>query len=161
MESTFLVTGFRSGMSTSDLLALRIRQLQKKPEDMKQASLLLKKMRFKSKEQFEKRFKHKLFKSEHSPKDLVLVRNSAVEQELDRKSKPRYMGPYEVVRRCKGGSYLLQELNGATSRFAIAAFRLLPYVSRDDPRLLQLSPSPEEDSDSSSSEEAEGESDSD
>ena len=45
--------------------------------------------------------------------------------------KPRYLGPFEVVRCTKGGSYILKEINGTVSRQGIAAFLLLPYHSRD------------------------------
>ena len=64
---------------------------------------------------------------EFSEGDLVLVRNTAIEKELNRKTKPRYLGPYEVVRRRVGGSYVIKELSGEISRIAVAAFRLLKY----------------------------------
>ena len=40
-----------------------------------------------------------------------------------------------VVRRTKGGSYLLAELDGAISKFRFAAFRLLPYFPRNNSRI--------------------------
>ena len=42
-EASFLVEGFYSGMNTEDLLALRIRQLEKLPEDIAHAAEVLKK----------------------------------------------------------------------------------------------------------------------
>ena len=71
----------------------------------------------------------------------MLVRNSAVEQELNRKSQPRYLGPYKVARRTAGGAYILEELSGEPWRKGIAAFRLIPYIARTDPRLQWLAPS--------------------
>jgi hypothetical protein len=65
--------------------------------------------------------------------DLVLVRNTAIEKELNRKTKPRYLEPYEVDRRTKGGSYVLKEMDGTIQRQGVAAFRLYPYISRDSP----------------------------
>ena len=41
-EATFLVEGFIKNMSTSDLLALRIRQLEKHPDDLAKAAEVLK-----------------------------------------------------------------------------------------------------------------------
>ena len=130
-EATYLVSGFKKDISTEELLSLRIRQLRKLDEDVEQASRTLVKSRLKTKVEFEKRFHRRLWRSEHQPGDLVLVRNTRIEKELDRKTKPRYLGPFEVVRRTQGGSYVLKELDGTISRRGIAAFRLLPYHSRD------------------------------
>jgi transposase InsO family protein len=130
-EATYLVSGFKKNLSTAELLALRIQQLQKHDDDIDKAAQTLHKARFRSKLEFERRFQRRLWRSEYQPGDLVLVRNSRVEKELDRKTKPRYIGPFEVIRRTKGGSYVLKELDGTLSRRGIAAFRLLPYHSRD------------------------------
>ncbi|EPQ49922.1 hypothetical protein GLOTRDRAFT_51378, partial [Gloeophyllum trabeum ATCC 11539] len=53
VEASFLVEGFRSGMSSEDLLALRIRQLEKRPEDINAAAKALAKGRWQAKLQFE------------------------------------------------------------------------------------------------------------
>jgi hypothetical protein len=82
------------------------------------------KSRFRSKEYFEKHFKRRIKTQTFSPGDLVLVRNNRVEDELNKKTKPRYLGPYEVVQQTKGGSYVLKELDGTVSRRGVAAFRL-------------------------------------
>jgi hypothetical protein len=42
-----------------------------------------------------------------------------------------------VVRRTRGGSYVLQELDGTTMMEGAAAFRLLPYVSRHNKKILK------------------------
>ncbi|KAJ7825007.1 hypothetical protein B0H13DRAFT_1455148, partial [Mycena leptocephala] len=51
---------------------------------------------------------------------------------------PKWLGPYAVVCRTKGGSYILRELSGAFSIQCIAATCLLPYITCDDPRLAEL-----------------------
>ena len=127
-ESTFLVKGFREEMSREDLLALRIRQLEKRDEDIEKAAQLLAKMRFKSKQQFEKRFKSRLSQTVFQAGDLVLLRNSEIEKNLDRKSYERYLGPMKVVERTATGAYKLQELDGTEYKAKIAPFRLLPYI---------------------------------
>lgn len=82
----------------------------------------------------------------------MLVRNTQIEKELSRKHKPRYLGPVQVVRRTKGGSYVVAELDGAVWRDAVAAFRVLPYISRSNPHLQEL----QDDSDENDSENESG-----
>ena len=133
-EITFMVRSFTPGMSEVDLLASRIRQLLKLPEDVERAAATLAKSRFQSKEAFEKKFHRRLVQSEYKPGELVLLRNTSVEDSvsIDRKVVDRYMGPYEVVRQTKGGSYVLAELSGTPLRTSVAAFRLIPYIKRRD-----------------------------
>ena len=114
-EATHLVEGFYSGMTSQHLLALCIRQLEKRPDDIDAAFNTLYKSHLRSKAQFEKKY------------------TSQVEKELDQKSKPRYLGPYEVVRRTQGGSYVLKEMDGTISARGVAAFRLIPYYARHLP----------------------------
>ena len=61
---------------------------------------------------------------------LVLMRNTAIEKSLNRKTRPRYIGPMVVVGRNRGGAYLLAELDGAVLDRPVAAFRLIPYFAR-------------------------------
>ena len=129
-EATFLVEEFRRGLTTSELLVLRARQLSKHPDDVKRAAETLKKARFSSKEVFEKRFQHRLSWNVYKEEELVLVRNTAVEMSHDRKHKPRYIGPYEITEVTKGGNYRLCELDGSPLQNTYAAFRLLPYIMR-------------------------------
>ncbi len=75
------------------------------------------------------------------------MRNTAIETSLNRKMRPRYLGPYVVLSRNRGGAYLLCEIDGAVLDRPVAAFRLLPYLARrsidlswlDDPRYLDVS----------------------
>nr|GAT46241.1 DNA/RNA polymerase [Mycena chlorophos] len=132
-EAMFLVTGFKKGMSTADLLTLRIRQLAKLNSDVDRAAKLLVKSRFQSKSQFERGFKHRLIKRDYQAGELVLLRNVGIENQMStkRKTDDRYLGPYEVVRKNTGGAYILSELDGAVfSKNPVAAFRLLPYITR-------------------------------
>jgi hypothetical protein len=50
--------------------------------------------------------------------------------ELNRKSKPRYLGPMIVVKRTENGAYVVAEIDGAVSKSNYAAFRLVPYRAR-------------------------------
>ena len=61
---------------------------------------------------------------------LVLVRNSQVEKELNRKTKAHYLGPMVVVHRTAGGTYILAEIDSAISRLHYATFCIVPYFPR-------------------------------
>jgi hypothetical protein len=116
----------------------------------------LRKARFRSKQQFERRFKKKLQKEEYTKGELVLVRNVGIEMAVSsrRKTDDRYFGPYEVARKNKGGAYILQELEGTLFRNnPTAAFRLLPYITRNH-WFMQDNWTDEDDSDSEDGDEA-------
>ncbi|PBK84798.1 hypothetical protein ARMGADRAFT_942711, partial [Armillaria gallica] len=61
---------------------------------------------------------------------LVLMRNTQVEESLNRKMEPRYLGPLVVIRRTRGGSYVLAELDGSIVGGTVAQFRVIPYHVR-------------------------------
>jgi len=42
------------------------------------------------------------------------------------------MGPYRVERQTQGGSYALAEMDGTMLRHNVAAYRLIPYIQRQD-----------------------------
>jgi hypothetical protein len=58
---------------------------------------------------------------------------------LDRKSEPRYIGPFVVHKKARKGSYVLQELDGTMLHSHVAGFHLIPYITRDDDILKKLS----------------------
>jgi len=128
--ATFLVPDIAKPLSTSELLAIRACQLQKHDEDLAAIHDNVLKCRFESVRQFERTHERTLHDFDFKPGALVLVRNSSIETDLGRKSKPRYLGPMVVVRRTPNGSYRLAELDGAVSKLRFAAFRLVPYHAR-------------------------------
>jgi hypothetical protein len=72
-EATFLVEGFKSNITTTELLALRTRQIEKRPEDLAYAAEILKKAHLQSKAQFNQRYARHLQKHTYEEGDLVLV----------------------------------------------------------------------------------------
>jgi hypothetical protein len=86
-EATYMVP-LQSAMSTTELIALRARQLQKRPEDLDTIQDRIIKARFTSIRQFKKKYTNMICIYQFAPSDLVLVRNSCIEASFDRKTKP-------------------------------------------------------------------------
>ena len=133
-DATFMVTNFKPNMTDAELIAARTRQLLRLPQDIEKARQTLHQSRMRSKTAFETKYARRLQQENYQPGSLVLLRNVPVENtmSISRKTTHRYMGPYSIVRQTQGGSYVLQELNGSTLRHTVAAFRLIPYVKRED-----------------------------
>jgi hypothetical protein len=66
-------------MTTTELLALRTRQIEKRPEDLAYMAEILKKARLQSKAQFNQRYARRLQKHTYKEGDLVLVHNTRFE----------------------------------------------------------------------------------
>ena len=130
VEATYLTEPFGEPLSTAQLLEIRAIQLLKRPGDLERAKELVLKARFESAKAFENAYKNSIKGYRFEPGDLVLARNTRINLELNRKSKPKYLGPFVVVRRTRGGAYILAELDGSVSRTRYASFRIIPYHAR-------------------------------
>ena len=133
-DATFVVTSYRPGMTSVELIEARTRQLLRLPEDVARARRILRKSRFRSKKAFDDKFASHIVLESYEPDSLVLIRNNPIEKSvsIERKTANRYMGPYRIVRQTQGGSYILEEMDGSLLRHHVAAFRLIPYVQRQD-----------------------------
>jgi hypothetical protein len=130
-QATYLCS-FSAPMSTPDLLALRARQLECRPEDLRIMARKVTRSRDVGTAALAHRHPNTAIDFDFAPGSLVLVRNTRIEKELNRKAKPCYLGPFVVARRTFGGSYRLAELDGALWLKNVAAFRCIPYRSRLD-----------------------------
>jgi hypothetical protein len=123
-------------MTTTELLALRTRQIEKRPEDLAYAAEILEKACLQSKPQFNQRYARRLQKHTYKEGDLVLVRNTHLEMTVTKfKTDPRYIGPYEIVRRTPRGNYVSKELDGTIHAQPYAAFRIITYIRQNFPWL--------------------------
>ena len=133
-DATFMVSKYRPGMPTAKLIEARTQQLLRLPKDLAKARSVLKQSRFRSKEQFERKYARRIQEEGFQPGTSVLIRNNPIENSvsIERKTANRYMGPYLIERQTQGGSYILTEMDGSLLRHHVAAFRLVPYIQQKD-----------------------------
>jgi hypothetical protein len=130
-EATYLAPELSKPKSTEELIAIRANQLEKRSKELERMKEQVWKARKVSAEEFSKRFQRSIRQFDFAPGDLVLVRNSAIEMDLGKKWKPRYLGPFIVIQRSDRGVYTLAEMDGTVSRLRFSAKRVIPYKIRD------------------------------
>ena len=85
------------------------------------------KARFNFAREFEKRYQEMIRDYNFTLDSLVLVRNSQIENELNRKVKLKYLDLMIVIRRTTKGTYILAELIDVISTLRYFAFRVISY----------------------------------
>jgi hypothetical protein len=129
-EATYLQPPPDSILSSTDLISRRAIALQKRSHDLEILYSRVYSARLEAAKCFEEVHQRTVKDYDFERGDLVLMRNTQIEKALNRKMRPRYLGPLIVVAQNFGGAYVLCELDGAVLHRPIAAFHILPYLAR-------------------------------
>ncbi|KZT25354.1 hypothetical protein NEOLEDRAFT_1203446 [Neolentinus lepideus HHB14362 ss-1] len=129
VEATYLQPPPDSILSTTDLIARRTIALQKRDEQVERLHHHVLQHHIEAARHFEKEHMHTIRDFDFKRGDLVLMRNTAIEKSLNRKMRPRYLGPLIVVSRNHSGAYILAELDGTLFDRPTAAFHVIPYLA--------------------------------
>ena len=135
---TWNVLPWQEGLSRDELLALCIRQLERRPQDVEVAKEQLKDARLKSKDYFDKR--HRLRRKAIEKGDWVLVYDSSLDNQYTtmRKFSKRWFGPYVVKHVHDNATYSLFELDGTYVKIPVAGKRIKVFKKREDSGLQDV-----------------------
>ncbi|KAJ3779616.1 hypothetical protein GGU10DRAFT_397934 [Lentinula aff. detonsa] len=137
----------RKRLGCSPYFALTARALTLHTDQAKEIMEKIDQKKQKDTLRYEKLHAHTIKNFDFKPGELVLVRNSQVENSLSAKMLPRWMGPCIVIRRTEGGACVIAEMDGAAFQNKISLFRSLPAltgISMESLDKIANGPEPEE-----------------
>ena len=129
--TTWVVLPWESEMSREDLLAVWIRQLQSRIEDIEKATTRMKETRIKNKDRFDKMKRIRPRNVQEG--DRVLVYDNSLDNQYSTiwKFAKRWFGPYEVRKITNKATYFLNELDGIEIRIPITG-RIIKILKRTE-----------------------------
>ena len=140
-EATYLLPPPNAPLSTTNLIATHAVALQKQCTHLAKLTSDVYSPRIKAVIRFEQEHSSTITDYNFKLRDLVLIRNTAIEKSLNRKMHARYISPLIVISWNKGGAYIISELNGSVFDRPITTFRVITYFVRqhiDVPPLDEL-----------------------
>ena len=130
--SSWTAVDWKDEMSREELLAARIRQLERRPEDVEKAKERLHVARERNKARIDRT--HRLRPKKIEEGDWVLVYDSSLDNQHKavRKLAKRWFGPYTVTSANDNGTYHLAELDGTQLAISVAGKRIKAFKKRNE-----------------------------
>jgi len=133
---TWQVLPWSEVRSTSDLLAMRARQLERRDDDLKEALLRIRRHRQQNKEYFDDT--HRIRPENLTEGMMVLLHDTKLEKSYSDKLTFRWKGPYRIaVAHPQKGTFELEELDGSRLQETVPGNRLKIFHQRS---LADLAP---------------------